>query len=88
MKLTAFLLGLNPLYGQMVEQVCNFDDANLCKQILATMLLAYRLLMLKELTSVVETLEDMSDDLISLQEIVNLCSSLLTVREDTVYFVH
>ncbi len=52
------------------------------------MSLAYRPLTLKELTSVVETLEDMSDDLISLQEIVNLCGSLLTVREDTVYFVH
>jgi biotin operon repressor len=87
-KLTAFPPGLDPLYGQMVEQVCNSDDANLCRRILATMSLAYRPLTLKELTSVVETLEDMSDDLISLQEIVNLCGSLLTVREDTVYFVH
>jgi hypothetical protein len=52
------------------------------------MSLAYRPLTLKELISIVETLEDMSDDIISLQEIVSLYGSLLTVQEDTVYFVH
>jgi hypothetical protein len=72
----------------MVEQVYNSDNANLCRRILAIMLLAYRPLTLKELTSVVKTLENMFNDLISLQEIVNLCGSLLIVQEDTVYFVH
>jgi hypothetical protein len=89
-KLSAFPPGLDSLYGRMVEQIRSWDDddATLCKQILATTALAYRPLMLKELASVVETLEDMTDDLASLRGIVRLCGSLLTIREDTVYFVH
>jgi hypothetical protein len=89
-KLSAFPPGLDHLYGRMVEQIRSWDDddATLCKQILATIAVAYRPLMLKELASVVETLENMTDDLASLREIVSLCGSLLTIREDTVYFVH
>jgi hypothetical protein len=90
-KLTDFPPGLDDLYGRMVEQIHSLDDdddSTLCKRILATIGLAYRPLMLKELASLVETLQDMANDPASLQEIVGLCGSLLTVREDTVYFVH
>ena len=87
-KLSAFPPGIDPLYERMMEQVRSSDDTSLCKRILATIALAYRPLTLKELASVVKELEDMSDDLVSLREIVGLCGSLLTIREDTVYFVH
>jgi hypothetical protein len=89
-QLSAFPPGLDPLYERMMEQIRSSDDARLCKRILATIALAYRPLTLKELVSVVEELEveDMSVDLASLREIVGSCGSLLTIREDTVYFVH
>jgi NACHT domain len=87
-RLTAFPPGLDSLYGRMVDQIRSSDDAVLYKQILATTAVVYRPLTLHELASVAETLEDFSDSLDSLQEIVCLCGSLLTVREDTVYFVH
>ena len=89
-KLSDFPPGLDDLYGRMVERIRNWDtdDATLCKHILAAILLAYRPLTLKELASVVDTLEDMSNDLELLREIVGLCGSLLTVREDTIYIVH
>jgi hypothetical protein len=89
-KLTDFPPGLDDLYGRMVEQIRSLedDDITLCKQILATIGQAYRPLTLKGLASLIETLQDTVDDSESLQEIVGQCGSLLTVREDTVYFVH
>jgi hypothetical protein len=33
-------------------------------------------------------LEDMSDDLESLREIIGICGSFLIIREETIYFVH
>jgi hypothetical protein len=90
-KLGHFPPGLDDLYGRMVEQIRNLDDeedTTLCRRILTTITLAYRPLTLEELASLVETLEDMANDPASLREIIGLCGSLLTVREDTVYFVH
>ena len=87
-KLNAFPPGLDSFYEQMMEQVCNSDNADLCKQILASIAIVYRPVMLKELTSLVEMLEDMSANLESLGEIIRLCGSLLTIRKGTIYFVH
>jgi hypothetical protein len=41
-----------------------------------------------ELVALVEQLEDLVDDLGSVREIISLCGSFLTLREDTIYFVH
>jgi hypothetical protein len=71
-----------------VEQIHNSDNADLCKQILASIAIVYQPITLKELTSLVEMLEDMSNDLESLEEIIGLCGSFLTIREGTIYFVH
>ena len=87
-KLNAFPPGLDSLYKRMVEQICNSDNADLCKQILALIAIVYQPITLKELTSLVEMLEDMSSDLESLGEIIGLCGSFLTIREGTIYFVH
>jgi len=87
-KLNAFLPGLDSLYERMVEQICNSDNANICKRILASIAIVYQPITLKELTSFIEMLEDMSDDLESLGEIIGLCGSFLTLREGTIYFVH
>jgi len=87
-KLNAFPPGLDSLYDRMMEQIRHSDNACLCKRILASTAIVYRPITLKELKSLVETLEDMSDDLESLGEIIGLCGSFLTIREGTVYFVH
>jgi hypothetical protein len=87
-KLNAFPPGLDSLYERMMEQICNSEDADLCKDILASIAIVYRPITLEELTSLVETLEDMVDDVDSLREIISLCGSFLTVREGTIYFVH
>jgi hypothetical protein len=87
-ELNAFPPGLDSIYERMMEQICNSDDANLCKRILASIAIVYRPITLKELTSLVEMPEDMSDDLESLREIITLCGSFLIIRESTIYFVH
>jgi hypothetical protein len=89
-QLNAFPPGLDSLYQRMLDQIyySNSNSANLYKQLLALTAVVYRPVTLKELTFLVEMLEDMADDLESLAEIIGHCRSFLTVREGTVYFVH
>jgi hypothetical protein len=74
----------------MIEQInCleDSEDVELCRRILSSVTLAYRPLHLKELVAAAG-LEESIDDLQSLNELVDLCGSFLTVREETVYFIH
>jgi hypothetical protein len=84
-KLASFPPGLDALYGQMMDQVSKSDDAETCRCILATVTVLYRPVTISELVALVEQLEIFSDDV---REIISLCGSFLTLREDTVYFVH
>jgi hypothetical protein len=86
-KLDLFPPGLHALYERMMQQIGKTDDAKLCKQVLATVALVYRPITLEELVTLVEPLDDVADD-VELQEIISLCGSFLTLREQTVYFVH
>lgn len=87
-KLNAFPRGLDSLYERMMRQICDSESSELCKQILASIATVYQPITLFELTSLMETLGDVSDDTESLQDIINLCGSFLTIRNDTIYFVH
>jgi hypothetical protein len=86
--LKAFLPGLDSLYERMMQQISSLDNADLCKRILALIVIVYRPVTLLELTSLDEALESVVDDLESLRDIIGLCGSFLTLREDVVYFVH
>jgi hypothetical protein len=85
-KLDSFPLGLGPLYERIMQQISISDDAELCKQILALEALVYRPITLEELVALIEPLRDTADE--DLREIVSLYRSFLTLREDTVYFMH
>lgn len=86
-KLKSFPPGLDALYERMMQQIGASDDAELCKQVLATIALVYRPVTLSELVSFSELLEDVTDEA-EVREIVSLCGSFLTLRGKTVYFVH
>ncbi|KAF2489417.1 beta transducin-like protein HET-E2C [Lophium mytilinum] len=86
-KLSAFPPGLDSLYERMMQQLNSLDDADLCKQILASVAIVYRPITLDELAVLVRMPEDVADPE-TIREIVGLCGSYLTVRNDTVYFVH
>ena len=87
-KLSSFPSGLDSLYERMMQQVSKSDDAELCKQLLASLALVYQPVTLQELTVLVEQLDDLVDDTESIREVVGLCGSFLTLQEETVYFVH
>ena len=87
-KLNIFPPGLDSLYERMMQQISNSDDADICKQILALVTIVYQPITLIELAALVEQPEGMAGDLELIREIVSLCGSYLTVRENTVYFVH
>ncbi|KAF1959412.1 WD40 repeat-like protein [Byssothecium circinans] len=85
-KLNLFPPGLDSLYGWMMQRINKSDDAELCKQLLASIALVYRPITLEELAALVEQLEDIADDPESIREIIALCGSFLTLREETIYF--
>lgn len=85
-KLKLFPPGLDPLYKRMMEHICDSDDADLCKQILAIASVVYRPITLKELRVLIESPEDFNDD--DLEEIIKSCGSFLTLREGVIYFVY
>ncbi|KAF7504607.1 hypothetical protein GJ744_002034 [Endocarpon pusillum] len=87
-RLKEFPPGLYPLYERMMVQLCNSNHTGLLKTILASIAAVYRPITLKELTSVVEMIEDIPGDLESLRQMVGLCGSFLIIREDIIYFVH
>jgi hypothetical protein len=69
-----------------MQQISISDDAKLCKQVLALEALVYRPITLEELVALIRPLKDTANE--DLQEIISLCRSFLTLREDTVYFMH
>jgi hypothetical protein len=88
-NLNTFPPGLDSLYERMIQQIYNSgDDTDLCKEILALVATVHRPITLAELATFVTQIEDIADDLEAIREIVNICGSFLTIREDTIYFVH
>jgi hypothetical protein len=88
--LQKFPPGLHPLYERVMNQIWRLEDSEdveFCRRILASVTLACRPVRLKELVSTAD-LQESLDDLQSLNELVNLCGSFLTVRDETVYFIH
>jgi hypothetical protein len=69
----------------MMQQISASDNAELCKQVLALDALVYRPITLEELVALAESL---ITDETHLRQIIGFCGSFLTLREDTVYFVH
>ncbi|KPM45221.1 Vegetative incompatibility protein HET-E-1 [Neonectria ditissima] len=87
-KLTQFPPGLDALYEQMMKNISQSTDAEICKEILATASVVYRPVTIKELPALVQSLGEYEDDIQTLQEIIGSCGSFLTLRDSVVYFVH
>ncbi|KAK3955856.1 hypothetical protein QBC32DRAFT_321280, partial [Pseudoneurospora amorphoporcata] len=86
--LREFPSGLDALYARMRENMSRSEDSDLYKRILAVAAIVRRPINLQELATLVEVPDVICDDLESLKEIIGLCGSFLTLREQTVYFVH
>ena len=89
--LEEFPPGLDPIYERMMGQILGMEDSEdveICKCIIVAVILARRPLHLKELGAIADPSKKLWEDLSSLEELVQLCGSFLTIREDIVYFVH
>jgi WD40 repeat protein len=86
--LHSFQAGLTPIYQRMMEQIEGSECSDICKEILAAVMIARRRIHLNELASVAGVVEDFSDDPESLEDLVGLCGSFLVIREGIIYFVH
>jgi len=72
-----------------MDQIRSFadtEDIEFCRRILSSVTLAYRPTHPKELVTTA-ILRGEPDELQPLNELVDLCSSFLTVREGIIYFV-
>ncbi|CAI6339961.1 unnamed protein product [Periconia digitata] len=87
-KLTAFPPGLNALYARMIEQINRSEDALLSKRVLACIATVYRPVTLAELSVLIDEINSLGDDIESIRGIIHSCGSLLTMKDDTIYFVH
>ncbi|KAL2862490.1 WD40-repeat-containing domain protein [Aspergillus lucknowensis] len=79
---------LEQLYERMMDQILNGEVAESCTRILSAVTLTYRPLHLKELVTAAGLPPELLYDLLLVRELVNLCGSFVTVREETIYFVH
>jgi hypothetical protein len=83
--------GLEPLYDRMMKQVLRLKDGRskeYCLQILRSVTIAYRPLIIEELVPIAGLPGNLLQDIKSLQELVEMCGSFLTVRRRTAHFVH
>jgi hypothetical protein len=87
-KLYQFPPGLDSLYKRMLQQISKSDSARISLQVLAVMAVLYQPITVAELIVLTKQLADFTDDLESVREIIGLCRSFLTLRDNTVYFVH
>jgi hypothetical protein len=80
--------GLNPLYDRIKEQILELNDeetVEYCKDILQSVICAYRPLHLKELAA---TAGLPTNELADIEDLISRCGSFLTTREGTVFFIH
>ncbi|KAI9763363.1 MAG: hypothetical protein M1840_000555 [Geoglossum simile] len=83
--------GLSPLYSRIMEQVMGNEDEEMtafAKAILQSMLVALRPLTLQEVAIAADLPKEYHHDPVALEEFINLCGSFVTIRQQTVYFVH
>ena len=79
---------LRPLYARMIKQIQQLEGQSpkFCMEILSILVLAYRPFNLLELATVLpKDIPRVQENLI---KIIRLCGSFLTIRDDTIYFIH
>ncbi|KAL2859878.1 WD40 repeat domain-containing protein [Aspergillus lucknowensis] len=81
--------GLIPLYDRMLQQMQLFEgaDRELCMLVLSIVAIGYRPLHLRELC-LVAGLHKQRYGLDDLKDIVGMCGSFLTIRDNYVYLIH
>ena len=82
--------GLNKFYDRMVRQIMDRDDCDreICKKVLRLATVTYRPLRFQEIIPFLSSPEQQACDIQELTDMVGRCGSFLTIREETIYFIH
>ena len=72
----------------MIDQVRNSEDTELCKQILASISIVYRPITFQELASIIKLPNNLLSNNEILSEIISTYGSFLTLRNNTIIFIH
>ncbi|KAJ5275613.1 Vegetative incompatibility protein HET-E-1 [Penicillium chrysogenum] len=82
--------GLDDLYARMIDQIERMpsDEIRYCRLILSAAALAYRPLQLLELGVVSRLPDEIARKAKNIVSMIKRSGSFLTVRDDTIYFVH
>lgn len=82
--------GLDEIYGRMMVQINQYKRQNpqFCRQVLSAAILVYRPLRLTEMAVLSGLPQNISNDLGSVNKLVAMCGSFLTVRDGYVYLIH
>ncbi|WPJ65547.1 hypothetical protein SMAC4_13940 [Sordaria macrospora] len=87
--LRTFPPGLDALYARMKQIIISLPrDSGLCKDILAVTAIVHRPISLHELATLIKLPNNIRNNPEFLEAIIGLCGSFLTLRDQTVYFVH
>ncbi|PHH53411.1 Vegetative incompatibility protein HET-E-1 [Ceratocystis fimbriata CBS 114723] len=84
--LKSFPPGLDALYKRMAQQIFHSGGAQIRKDIIAQVFVAYRPLTLDELYVLVESLKNVGRQ--NVEDLVALCGSFLTIHKNVISFVH
>lgn len=87
-RLAAFPPGLDSLYRRMTEHIRSSRHAQLCLEILSALSIVRRPIELDELPALVKVPPGASSNHKALAEIIGYCGSFLTLRDQTIFFVH
>lgn len=80
--------GLQALYKRMMAHIVGSRHEKLCLDILAAVCVVYRPISLKELASIVESLNRFTDSPSALEKLIGCCGSFLILRENILSFIH
>ncbi|KAF3076782.1 hypothetical protein CFAM422_001007 [Trichoderma lentiforme] len=90
-KSAEFPLGLDQLYERMISRVCDPSTSDIGRKVLAIATVAYRPLTKEELVPLINNChhkEIMRPSEYDWEDMLGHCGSFLTMRSDTIYFVH
>ncbi|KAK5661879.1 hypothetical protein OQA88_9987 [Cercophora sp. LCS_1] len=81
--------GLDALYESMLHEIERYRrDADLCRCILATVIVTYRPLHLVEIGKLSGLPEHIATSTANVRKMVTKCRSFLTIRDERIYLVH
>lgn len=87
-KAAAFPPGLDQFYDRMIQKICDLDQWDLGRKVLSIAAVARRPLTIQEIVPLINGADGQDASDYDWNIILGYCGSFLTLRHDTIYFIH